>query len=934
MANTCGLFGDLVPNIYIDRVFLEESHVGTQQDNDGNFISFLQTPTITVQLKVLDSISDGGTFSILGDALEIQSKNKTIDFKKYFKINCILFTSQEAADSFILEFENKNYTNTSGYFNLSQQGYDTAWFESTSTQLSEQALSDFKNTYANEDGITEIIGSYQFKLAQDSLISYLRVFTFVELDTVALEKDLDVSLPDSFKNIIGRYRDEVVIQNSQTVAQLTIFTTEDGDIWDDSFHVHRENTFSPNPIRIYMEGRLHTPDIPHGVLSKGSTTVFNVQDFRIRDEIDAFVANLNIVNSTQNTFPEQSDILNQAISKKTYFSELFITKDSERNARYHFAFDYGAYVLENIKFSAIAMSMSEEGKRKIIDNSEILNLTVSRTQVQQEPYRNSLGSPLQNRVASDGTIKTPLVGGSLGGENLNEVSIILSEQPDTADSIIRHFTGLDELMSDTEDGVFQYSVDVEINDGFVPVMREVLANLSNAVASYNNYVALANIPGVYDEQSRKFTNTAANPSSVILNGEVLATMTGQEIMESFDISANEAGTDSLIDIINTYLDTLDLFVDIDTQITNAFGGITVRDALDVSIRRNISPTVGSVDGIILFQDMINELLAKVNDVLSVGSNSVGVEATTTNRQADSVSSFKATTIKTSEIFENTIDARFLNESYINNIGANFGTFNGLNIYTGDNLAEASPVAVTPESLVLSTQEKLANNNITFESIPKQIAASPQEVLSSTKFLGAGSGGAIGNLNTQNLSPADLEVVSFGDIISPPEQGIAAFDTQSPAGEILSRDELQTEVDVLVGFTVRGVVNVAEYQQTFANTYMIKGATFKSMKIGELVSPTSGRFYLCKQTRRSDMEVVDSFFLMPPVSVTFETGQQLSSAGVDLSEPTGTLLEELGQSTSPLGAELSTEGVSQIEQVDTARAQSIQRAVSNLATRGY
>ena len=194
---------------------------------------------------------------------------------------------------------------------------------------------------------------------------------------------------------------------------------------------------------------------------------------------------------------------------------MFITKDAERNARYYFAFDYGAYVLENIKFSALVKSMSDSGKKKIIDNSKILNLIVSRTQVQNRPYRNHLGSPIQNRVASDGTIKTPLPGGSLGGENLNEISLILSEQPDTADSIIKHYTGLDQLMKDTEDGVFQYSVDVEINDGFVPVMREVLANLSNAIASYNNYVALANIPGVYDTQNRKFTSTPANPSSVI-----------------------------------------------------------------------------------------------------------------------------------------------------------------------------------------------------------------------------------------------------------------------------------------------------------------------------------------------------------------------------------------------------------------------------------
>ena len=67
MANTCGLFGDLIPNIYIDRIFLEESSEDT--DNDG--VADLQTPKISIQLKMLDSENADGSYSILGDALEI-----------------------------------------------------------------------------------------------------------------------------------------------------------------------------------------------------------------------------------------------------------------------------------------------------------------------------------------------------------------------------------------------------------------------------------------------------------------------------------------------------------------------------------------------------------------------------------------------------------------------------------------------------------------------------------------------------------------------------------------------------------------------------------------------------------------------------------------------------------------------------------------------
>jgi hypothetical protein len=355
------------------------------------------------------------------------------------------------------------------------------------------------------------------------------------------------------------------------------------------------------------------------------------------------------------------------------------------------------------------------------------------------------------------------------------------------------------------------------------------------------------------------------------------------------------------------LDTLDLFVDIDTQITNG-GGITVRGALESNISRNISPTVGSVDGIILFQNIIDNLLAQINDVLSVGSNSVGVEATTTNRQANSISSFKVTTIKTSEVFENTIDARFLNDSYVNNISAAFGTFNGLNVYAGENLANATRTEVTPINLFMSQQEALAERGIVFSSLTS--VGQKDTNVSSTKYLGQESEGATGNLNAQNLSPQDLE--QSGVVLDLTGQ----LDPFTLTQERLTQDDLQTQVDVLVGFTVRGVVNVAEYQQAFTNTYMIKGAEFETKQLGELVSAFPERYFLCKQTRRSDIEVVDSYFLLTPVSV-------------------GGVLEQSIEATT----NITQEGVNYTAlfvEVDTEELQQTQRFTSfnTLATRGY
>jgi hypothetical protein len=232
----------------------------------------------------------------------------------------------------------------------------------------------------------------------------------------------------------------------------------------------------------------------------------------------------------------------------------------------------------------------------------------------------------------------------------------------------------------------------------------------------------------------------------------------------------------------------------------------------------------------------------------------------------------------------------------------------LNVYAGENLANATRTEVTPINLFMSQQEALAERGIVFSSLTS--VGQKDTNVSSTKYLGQESEGATGNLNAQNLSPQDLE--QSGVVLDLTGQ----LDPFTLTQERLTQDDLQTQVDVLVGFTVRGVVNVAEYQQAFTNTYMIKGAEFETKQLGELVSAFPERYFLCKQTRRSDIEVVDSYFLLTPVSV-------------------GGVLEQSIEATT----NITQEGVNYTAlfvEVDTEELQQTQRFTSfnTLATRGY
>ena len=765
MANNCELFGGIVPNVFVDRVFLESSS------------------KVIVNLKLIDVLKSNQSFSLLSDALEIKTNSETINLRKYFKIWCIAIYDQDTAKDFEMfgaAFENSQYIS--------------------------KTLEDFTSSYINADGNVELIHSFEFGI--DNL-EHLTVFAYVQLDTETLQEDLGLDLPESLLGMHGTISQSLIIQDSQAISPI-------------------------------------------------------VQDFRIREEITALVAELDELRAEQSTFPEQRDILNQSFSNNSYFSEFFVTKDKDRKSRFYFAFDYGKYVLEKSKYSALIVNMSETAKKEITNESEILQFIVSRKQVSGKPARNSLGSPVRNSTLSNETAEVPVIL-SLDDSRLNEISLILSDQPNTSDSFIRHFTGLDTGMEVLTDGYYQYSVNIEVMDGYVPVVRRVLSSLATAVADYEKYVALTQIPGVYDEKVRKFT---IDGQTVMKGLRPIEFGQGQEEQHPIDL-------ESIVDI---YMKSLGYFVDVgNSDWLWGDSGITQKQFYKLKILNLISPTTGSIDGVLLFSNLLNQLLGQISDVLSVGSNSVGVEATRSNRAADSISSFKLNTSQTREVFDNTIGARFINEIYVDKITPGFGQkFDGLSIYTTTDLSNAIITEVSPfNSIREGSEESMESKGIVFKLAQDIPALSGEKLKNSSNYLGSNSPGAESNLNTTVLSAADQADLNINDFQSVPPEIIASFSARQKP----TKDQLKTEVDVLVGFIVPEVVTSAERGTNLFNKLMIREPKFETKQLGELTTSFStGRdtFYLCRQDRQGDKEVINSFFFIRP-SATFEQNITVEAA---------------------------------------------------------
>ena len=862
----CSLYGDLVPNSYVDKVFIEEAFVDT--NNDG--VVDLKTPKIGINIRLVDELSDNGTFSMLEQALEVKLKQgegnaaqrgaETVNLKDYFKVWCILSNTQQLTENFETFFENGN---NSGSFKWTSNDIKTGRYNS-------KTLNDAISTYENSDGTVQIIIPYLFDLDANKPVQHLTIFTYVQLDTETLEADFNLKMPESLKNPVSRFEEEIVIQNSSVNPELRIFLTEGGEIWNGGVHVHNGK---------YMEGAKHISE-PHGFLEKTSAPINNVQDFRFRREIDALIAEFENLTTLQNTFPEQQEILNRTISKNSYFSEILLTKDEDRNTRFLFAFDYGKYVLENSKYSSLILKMTPTAKQAMVAQSQIVQFIINKKQVKKECYRNKLNSPVQNFVLNDETPTTPIIL-SLDDTNLNEINLILPNQEETDNSIVRYFTGVDTDIK--SDGTYQYGIDVEILDGFIPVMNSIFKTLKNINSEYEKYVALTQIPNVYDPDARKFTSNGIN------------------IMSS--------ASNNLSQIVGGYLSILSYFVPIGTEPVSAYTGLTQLDLFALKILNFISPLNGTVDGVLMFEDMLNLLLAQINNIMRVGHRSGGVEDTLQNQPANNTSAFKLQTMRLIENFDNTIDSRFINESYIDNISANkTREFSGLTIYSFSELSNASqtlspkPVAFSGKSQqeLLDEQAKQEETlaykgvNIVFQSEGEYLKSvtntqgSKKEnppllqnkLKSSTNFLGQSSKGSIENLNMNSMSPQALSTETLNDKLRGTEQSLfwnsSILETLPFEKEPLAPVKLKTQVNVLTGF-VRP--NLSNTSQPVGYSFMLRDTLFETSQLGNLTLPPGSdalsSYYLCNQTRQGDIDVIDSFFLLSPQS-TFVTTEDIAS----------------------------------------------------------
>lgn len=590
-TSASSLLGSLVPNVYIDCITLETT--GNRAENSNPHIEHsrersqkLRNPQslrVKLDLIIKERVGDSS----------ISRWFDKIDFTKYLDI--LVYQSIDVKDTNYMLENDVNSSRPSFLKNLKyrlkekkisalhekvlsvERGID----KKTSTKITEDDLPSKLNrhySYIDQDGnkIHDITYSVSFQVSNTNP-RHLCYFAFCSIDLERLSGDYNLNLPDSsISNLTGRMASELVINNFKTLSQSQIFRDQSGQIWAGDIHQASNGEYktgksdSGNSITLYRES------VPN----------YKVQDFRDLKNLDNFSTQFEDIE--RNLIPEISSqknlnkiVLDLDRTNKSIFTDCFLSRDPNGNARFLFGLNFEKVVRTSSLFKSFFNNTDRQIVREILSKSRINELRLIRRRVKKNSDKIEefeIGAVPEILAISGADFGGPLRSVSNDRAALEEIKIFHNGK-----ELIRYFSGIDRGMSLITAGVYQYGIEIQLEDGTANYLKELLGKLYKTKDFLTTYLNLSLVPGNYNNESNKFSQRF---STIVRN----------------IYSNNKPWQVSIQDYINV-LGILSNKPFNQTKLTQKLYNV-------------ISPYTGGPRGIRFFSNLIQNLITKFENVLA------------------------------------------------------------------------------------------------------------------------------------------------------------------------------------------------------------------------------------------------------------------------------------------------------------------------------
>lgn len=437
--------------------------------------------------------------------------------------------------------------------------------------------------------------------ASVSFLSYF-AYAYFDLDEFIIDDGEfgKVSIPSEIMDIlsVGQVSSDIVIKQKNVNKISYIFLDQNNKYWLGDVHQMDDGK--------WMKGNFHS----NSANQSDYLDKIQVPNEKIVDNRE--IINIEQINLDYTKFSNylsndealislmkksKTDILLK--KKPQLFSELYLTRDKSNNARFMFTVNMHEAVKQNTIFPALLDIIKQTDKKeytKIISSAKIYNFKLYRQRVRKQEM---MQSDIQRTSFSTTDPRILLI-------NSKDVSGVLASVSKGTSSLeeiwyqiennlgLRSFSGIDFDISRQLDGVYEYSIEIEMSD---PIPDFISNKISELIVLVNGTQSKNGLQGY-------FQDATSDPSNY-------DTYTNRFTLQFYDFYEENYSNSWLAGSIFKYVHTLMLMSGNSSEFNS--------DAVNLlSYLVKISnPNSGSPDGIQLVIKLIEGFISKLNSVLSL-----------------------------------------------------------------------------------------------------------------------------------------------------------------------------------------------------------------------------------------------------------------------------------------------------------------------------
>ena len=618
-------------------VFLPVEHQSTYLDIffNGQISEYLKIGIVQCLNQEMHNSISADPYGFLNPKSGKIKKQEGETIKKYTKYITFPFF-QKLPDNITSALEKED--GTADFANLSIQ--TQLPYEIVVLGTESKPKKNYKIPFKHKEIISAQAGGINTDFLSYFVFTYFDVEAFqtsVSLGTTGYS--IDITLTESLekKLYLGGVSSDIVIKNgslenkthaykyiSKTVAAATGQLDQLGEL---------AGTFYSGPVHQmpngqWMTGKKHGSgtDLP---LEKISVPNIKNKDFRQVFDLESFNFDFNqfsdyftndeaIINLTSNASKSTKNLFK--VVKPNYFSDMYMSRDINGANRFIFSVNMHDVLLRNTMFGDLLMKMFTSNKQKynqVIKNARIQDFKIKRRRVNRHQL---LQSDVMLTSFSKQDFTEMIVFSSDGpsgilsqkeynpiedqGKSINyksQIECTISElKLLNSKTGIRTFTGTDFGVSTKNEGTYQYEVEMKISDPVLPYLRRLNQSFVTLLEGSQSQAVFGWTEYLNDMSMAKFSNR----------------ITDRFNFKAYKFYTKKYGSGYIASQVRTFVEALYELGPLSNTTGNTDGLASQMEKYFTFLCNITSPNTGSIDGVILFYNLVNDIHQKLSKVIA------------------------------------------------------------------------------------------------------------------------------------------------------------------------------------------------------------------------------------------------------------------------------------------------------------------------------